>query len=88
MTALLFVDAIDTASAILDAIFLWIVAAAFVTTVAIYTLILTGAVTWRAIRRGVTGAWRAAHATCAPEVVEPTPEPHTPTWAHREKEAA
>ncbi|MFG3170608.1 hypothetical protein [Streptomyces sp. NPDC048200] len=88
MTALLIFDAIDTASTILNAIAIWIVAAAFVATVAIYTVILTGVVTWRAVTRAVTGAWRAAHATPAPESIEAAPEPHTPTWAHREKEAA
>jgi hypothetical protein len=88
VTALLIFGAIDTASTILNAIAIWIVAAAFVATVAIYTVILTGAVTWRAIRRGVTGAWRAAHAAPAPESIGPAPEPHTPAWAHREKEAA
>jgi ABC-type transport system involved in Fe-S cluster assembly fused permease/ATPase subunit len=91
VTALLFVDAIDTASTLLNAIFLWIVAAAFVATVAIYTVILTGVVTWRAVTRAVTGAWRAAHATQAPEVAENATEPHTPVqpaWAHAEKEAA
>ncbi|MFJ8995570.1 hypothetical protein ACIRQH_34845 [Streptomyces sp. NPDC102279] len=78
MTGLLIFDAIDTAGRILDAIFLWIVAAAFVATVAIYTVVLTGVVTWRAIRRGLTGAWRAAHH-------RRTPEPHpAPSWAHTE----
>jgi hypothetical protein len=53
VTALLLVDAIDAASTLLDAVLAWIVAAAFVVTVCLYTAILTGA--W-AIRR----AWRAA----------------------------
>lgn len=88
MTALLFVDAIDTASTLLNAIAIWIVALAFVATVALYTVILTGVVTWRAVTRAVAGAWRA---TQAPEAAETALEPHTPVqpaWAHAEKEAA
>ncbi|MFD7794356.1 hypothetical protein [Streptomyces sp. NPDC059759] len=88
MTALLVFDAIDTASTLLNAIALWIVAGAFVFTVAIYTVILTGVVTWRAVTRACTGAWRAAHAPRVPEAAETVPEPHTPAWAHTEKEAA
>lgn len=88
MTAWLFVDAIDTASSIANAIWLWFLAAAFVATVAIYTVILTGVVTWRAVTRGVTGCWRAAHAEPAPESAETVTEPHTPAWGRTEKEAA
>jgi hypothetical protein len=95
VTALLLVDAVDTAGVLLDAILAWIVAIAFVATVVVYTTVLTGAwagrKAWRAVRRGVAGCWRAEHATPSPVATETVTEPHAPTqptWAHTETEAA
>ena len=88
MTALLLVDAIETASDLANAIFLWIVIAAVAFTVLLFAFIAAAVITCRAIRRGVTVAWRAAHATPAPETAETATEPYTPTWARTEKEAA
>jgi hypothetical protein len=86
MAAVLLVEAIDTASALLDAILLWIAVAAFVVTVAVYTLILTGAWAWRAVRRRSTAPLAASQPTDAP-IPPRTAERHTgPTWARTEHE--
>ena len=88
MTALLLFEALDTAAVMADAILAWIVAAAVVATVGLYTAALTGAWAWRAVRRAVTGALAAPQ---PPEVAEPTPAPTKPTapsWARTDKEAA
>ncbi|MGQ4350486.1 hypothetical protein [Streptomyces sp. SAS_275] len=78
MTGVLIYDAIDTASLLINVIWLWCVVLAFVTVAAIYTVILTGAVTWHALRKGVTGAWRAAHRFRGPQ------QPPAPSWARTE----
>lgn len=81
MAAVLLVEAIDTASVLLDAILLWILVAAFVVTVVVYTLVLTGAWAWRAARRRSTGPLAASQPTGAP-IPPHTAERHTgPTWA-------
>ena len=88
MTALLLFDAIDTVAVMADAILAWIVAAAVVATVVLYAAVLTGAWAWRAIRRAVTGAWRAEQPAPEAESI-PTPERRTgPSWALDDKEAA
>jgi ABC-type transport system involved in Fe-S cluster assembly fused permease/ATPase subunit len=88
MTAVLLVEVIDTATVMADAILLWIVAAAFVVTVVVYTLVLTGAWAWRAVRRRSTGPLAASQPTGAP-IPPHTAERHTgPQWAHDEQEAA
>jgi hypothetical protein len=88
VTALLIVEVIDTASVMADAILAWIVAAAFVATVVVYTLVLTGAWAWLAVRRGVTGSLPDEQPELTPEST-PTPQRHTaPAWAHAEHEEA
>lgn len=88
MTALLLVEVIDTAEVMADAIAIWIIAIAFVATVVVYTLVLTGAWAWRAARRGLTGPLAALQPTDAPIPPHAT-ERHTgPTWAHTEHEEA
>lgn len=88
MTALLLFEVIDTAAVMADAILAWIVAAAFVVTVGLYTAVLTGAWAWRAARRGVTGSLAAEQPAPDPEST-PTPQRRTgPAWAHTDKEAA
>jgi uncharacterized transporter YbjL len=88
MATVLLFEVIDTAAVMADAILAWIVAAAFVATVVVYTLILTGAWAWRAARRGLTGSLAASQPTDAP-IPPRTAERHTgPTWAHADKEAA
>ena len=85
MTALLLFEVIDTASVMADAILAWIIAAAFVVTVVVYTLVLTGAWAWRAVRRDRTGSLAASQPSGAPESI---PTPTAPSWAHADKEAA
>ena len=88
MTALLLFDAIDTVGALADAILAWIVALALAATASLYAVVLVAAWVWRAIRRAVTGAWRAEQPAPAPESI-PTPQRRTgPSWALDDKEAA
>lgn len=91
MTALLFVEVIDTAGVLLDAILWWIVIAAFVATVCIYTAVLTGAWAWRAVRRGHTPASPPQPVPCGSCDAGTPPRPAgartAPSWAH-DKEAA
>jgi hypothetical protein len=88
VTALLLFEVIDTAAVMADAILAWIVVAAFVATVVVYTLVLTGAWAWRAVRRGSAAPLPAEQAPQAPEST-PTPQRRTaPAWARTDKEAA
>jgi hypothetical protein len=86
VTALLLFEVIDTASVMADAILAWIVVAAFVATVVVYTLVLTGAWAWRAVRRRSTGPLPASQPTDV-QIPPHTAERHTaPAWARTEHE--
>jgi hypothetical protein len=88
MAAVLLFEVIDTAEVMADAILAWIIAAAFVATVVVYTLILTGAWAWHAVRRRSMGSLADEQAPQAPEST-PTPQRRTaPAWAHAEHEEA
>ncbi|WP_037616367.1 hypothetical protein [Streptomyces aureus] len=82
MTAVLLFEAIDTALAILNAIVAWIAVLAFLATVVLYTLILTGA--W--IRRGVRRrpSWRRGRlrARRYARATHKRPSRRTATWRH------
>jgi ABC-type transport system involved in Fe-S cluster assembly fused permease/ATPase subunit len=91
VTALLLVEVIDTAEVMADAILAWIVAAAFVATVVVYTLVLTGAWAWRAARRRSTGSLAASQPADAPIPPRTAERPTAPSWAHandKQQEAA
>jgi uncharacterized transporter YbjL len=92
VTALLFVEVIDTAAslldAILDAVLAWIVAAAFVVTVCLYTAILTGAWATRRAWRALTGPLVDEQAPQAPEPIPTPTKPTAPSWGRADKEAA
>jgi hypothetical protein len=81
-------EAIDTGTRIGWAIVAWIAVGAAALTVVLFTAVLTGAWAWRAVRRAVTGAWRAEQAAPGPESIS-TPQRRTgPSWALDDKEAA
>jgi hypothetical protein len=88
MAALLLVEVIDTAAVMADAILLWIVAAAFVATVVVYTLVLTVAWAWRAVRRRSTGSLPASQPPGAPIPPRTAERRTAPAWAHTEHEEA
>ncbi|MET7944250.1 hypothetical protein [Streptomyces sp. NPDC005302] len=88
MTGVLIYDAIDTASLLINVIWLWCLTAAAAVTALLALTAVSMRAAWMAVRRGVVGAQSAAHATPAPASTETAPEPHTPAWAHRETEAA
>ncbi|MER5653470.1 hypothetical protein ABT076_10685 [Streptomyces sp. NPDC002131] len=85
MTALLFVDAIDTGLFLLDVVALWIAGLTAALLLLVLLVVLAVRAGWRAARNGVAVPQEAEHAPESPEVA---PEPHTPAWAHTEKEAA
>jgi hypothetical protein len=70
----------------------WVVAAAFVVTVGLYTAILTGAwagrKAWRAVRRGRTGPLAASQPPKVPDFIPTPAKPTAPSWARTDKEAA
>jgi hypothetical protein len=95
VTAVLIVEAIDTASDILDAILMWIVAAAFVATVALFTTVLAVAQGLKTVRRGLS--WRRnapqgnGEGFPAPAVPDAPQARAAPQWArepHGHQEAA
>jgi hypothetical protein len=70
----------------------WLVAAAFVVTVGLYTAILTGAwatrKAWRAARRGSTAPLASSQPECDPSAANAPTKPPAPSWARTDKEAA
>jgi hypothetical protein len=76
----------------------WVIAAAFVVTVCLYTVVLTGAWAtrraWRAVRRDRTGPLAASEPECHPSPPRAGERPSgpqqrpAPSWAHDEQEAA
>jgi amino acid transporter len=79
VTAVLLFEVIDTTA---------LMTAAFVATVVVYTLVLTAAWAWRAVRRRSTGSLADEQAPQAPKST-PTPQRRTaPAWAHAEHEEA
>ncbi|OQQ13021.1 hypothetical protein B0675_40090 [Streptomyces sp. M41(2017)] len=84
----MFVEAVDTAGFLLDVVALWI---AGLTAAALLLLLLAGLAAvkaWRAVMKGSTGAQAAPQSECDSSPTEPLTGPHTPAWAHTEKEAA
>jgi hypothetical protein len=70
----------------------WVVAAAFVVTVCLYTAILTGAwatrKAWHAARRGSAAPLAASQPECDPSATPAPTTPTAPAWARADKEAA
>jgi hypothetical protein len=88
VSAALVGEAVDVLFTVCRALAVWIVAAAFVATVVIYTLVLTGAWAWHAVRRRSTGSLAASQPADDP-IPPRAAERHTgPQWARTNKEAA
>jgi hypothetical protein len=70
----------------------WVIAAAFVVTVCLYTVVLTGAwatrKAWRAARRDRTVPLAASQPECDPHATNTPTTPTVPAWARADKEAA
>jgi hypothetical protein len=92
VTGPLFGEAVTVLFVTCRALAAWVVAAAFVVTVGLYTAILTGA--WatrkarRAIRTGSAGPLAASEPECDPSVANTPTTPTAPSWARTGKEAA
>ena len=95
MTVAVFVEAVDTIRALGWALVVWIVLLAVVAGVALYAVVVTVACACRAVWRGVAAALAAVQHPSAPELPRIPPvtpqrrtEPHAPSWARTDKEAA
>lgn len=65
--------------------------ATIVATVVVYTLVLTGAWAWHAVRRGVAGSLAASQPADAQIPPHTAERPTVPSWAHandKQQEAA
>jgi hypothetical protein len=92
VTGPLFGEALDVLFVTCRALAAWVVAAAFVVTVGLYTAILTGAwatrKAWHATRRGSTAPLAASRPPNAPDFIPAPTTPTAPSWARTDKEAA
>jgi len=88
VAAALLIEAIDTLLAIADAILAWIAVAAFVVTVLLFTVVLTGASVWRAIRRRHAPATAPQRPSCdssdASNPQRPARARTVPSWVREE----
>jgi hypothetical protein len=64
----------------------WVIAAAFVVTVCLYTAVLTGAWAWRAVRRGAAGPLAASQPPEAPDSATTPAKPTAPQRARHDHE--
>jgi hypothetical protein len=88
--AVVIAEAIDTGTRIGWAIVAWIAVGAAALTVCLFTVVLTGAWAWRAVRRDRTGPLPASESECDPSIASTLTKPTAPTWArdNHEREAA
>lgn len=88
-------EAIDTAFTLGWALAVWIVLLAAVASLAVWTVVVTVACVCRAVWRGAAAALALAQRSVVPELPRTPPvapqartEPHAPTWARTDKDAA
>lgn len=85
-------EAVDAAVTLGWALLVWVLLLAFTATAALYTLVVTAALAWLAVTRGVAAGLAALQGSRAPESPPESHEPpraHTdPSWAQPDKEAA
>jgi len=88
-------EAIDTAITLGWAFRIWMVLVAFAAGAALYAVVVGVACACRAVWRGVSAALAALQRLNAPELPRTLPvtpqartEPHAPSWARTEQEAA
>ena len=88
-------EAVDAAIAVGWALLVWVVLIAVAATCALYTLVVAAVSAVLAVRRGVVAVLSLVQHSSGPDLPRDAPEaagarsePHAPSWARTDKEAA